>query len=94
MLLLAGVVLAVGEETITCSVGEKPCGDNSSCYSEDDACDNIPDCVDGTDEQGCRKSCSDAEFYCEADDECIALTYRCDGEEDCSDGSDEQPCEF
>ncbi|XP_060829423.1 basement membrane-specific heparan sulfate proteoglycan core protein-like isoform X3 [Bombus pascuorum] len=54
-------------------------------------CDNIFDCLDGSDEHDCGV-CTPAEWKC-ASGECIAEIERCDNVTHCADGSDEIGCE-
>lgn len=54
-------------------------------------CDNIRDCSNGEDEDGC-KFCNYDEFKCITDESCISDKWFCDGVEDCIDGSDEASC--
>ncbi|XP_068986148.1 basement membrane-specific heparan sulfate proteoglycan core protein-like isoform X23 [Bombus flavifrons] len=53
-------------------------------------CDNIFDCLDGSDEHDCG-ICTPAEWKC-ASGECIAEIERCDNVTHCADGSDEIGC--
>ncbi|XP_076481711.1 terribly reduced optic lobes isoform X8 [Bombus vancouverensis nearcticus] len=53
-------------------------------------CDNIFDCLDGSDEHDCGV-CTPAEWKC-ASGECIAEIERCDNVTHCADGSDEIGC--
>ncbi|XP_078043463.1 terribly reduced optic lobes isoform X5 [Augochlora pura] len=65
--------------------------DDGRCVLLRRKCDNIFDCLDGSDERGCGV-CTPAEWKC-ASGECLPETVRCDGIMQCSDGSDEDRCE-
>ncbi|XP_061934436.1 basement membrane-specific heparan sulfate proteoglycan core protein isoform X22 [Apis cerana] len=65
--------------------------DDGQCILLRRKCDNIFDCLDGSDERGCGV-CSPAEWKC-ASGECIAEIERCDNVIHCADGSDESGCE-
>ncbi|KYM75830.1 SCO-spondin [Atta colombica] len=65
--------------------------DDGSCVLLRRKCDNIFDCLDGSDERGCGV-CIPAEWKC-ASGECLPENQRCDGITQCSDGSDEDLCE-
>jgi hypothetical protein len=60
------------------------CGDGSGTYSASWACDGIPDCANGADEEDCA-------FLCE-DGTAISNAWQCDGIADCSNGEDEVDC--
>ncbi|XP_061934438.1 basement membrane-specific heparan sulfate proteoglycan core protein isoform X23 [Apis cerana] len=64
--------------------------DDGQCILLRRKCDNIFDCLDGSDERGCGV-CSPAEWKC-ASGECIAEIERCDNVIHCADGSDESGC--
>ncbi|XP_076378249.1 terribly reduced optic lobes isoform X5 [Megalopta genalis] len=64
--------------------------DDGRCVLLRRKCDNIFDCLDGSDERGCGV-CTPAEWKC-ASGECLPETVRCDGIMQCSDGSDEDRC--
>ncbi|XP_024875337.1 basement membrane-specific heparan sulfate proteoglycan core protein-like isoform X2 [Temnothorax curvispinosus] len=64
--------------------------DDGSCILLRRKCDNIFDCLDGSDERGCGV-CTPAEWKC-ASGECLPENQRCDGITQCSDGSDEDRC--
>lgn len=85
-------IASTSNTTLVCPEGKSACLDESGCYAEDDVCDRIPYCYDGSDEMNCTRSCQDDEFFCAAENECLPPEYKCDGEEDCSDGTDEEHC--
>ncbi|XP_050453317.1 basement membrane-specific heparan sulfate proteoglycan core protein isoform X8 [Cataglyphis hispanica] len=64
--------------------------DDGGCVLLRRKCDNIFDCLDGSDERGCGL-CTPAEWKC-ASGECLPENQRCDGITQCSDGSDEDRC--
>ncbi|KAK9294716.1 hypothetical protein QLX08_010779 [Tetragonisca angustula] len=64
--------------------------DDGQCVLLRRKCDNIFDCLDGSDERGCGV-CTPAEWKC-ASGECIAEIERCDNVTHCADGSDEFGC--
>ncbi|XP_076631096.1 terribly reduced optic lobes isoform X1 [Colletes latitarsis] len=64
--------------------------DDGMCVLLRRKCDNVFDCLDGSDERGCGV-CSPAEWKC-ASGECIAENERCDDTIHCVDGSDETGC--
>ncbi|XP_011640582.1 basement membrane-specific heparan sulfate proteoglycan core protein isoform X5 [Pogonomyrmex barbatus] len=64
--------------------------DDGGCVLLRRKCDNIFDCLDGSDERGCGV-CTPAEWKC-ASGECLPENQRCDGIMQCSDGSDEDRC--
>ncbi|KYQ47146.1 Suppressor of tumorigenicity 14 protein like protein [Trachymyrmex zeteki] len=64
--------------------------DDGGCVLLRRKCDNIFDCLDGSDERGCGV-CTPAEWKC-ASGECLPENQRCDGITQCSDGSDEDLC--
>ncbi|XP_058821183.1 basement membrane-specific heparan sulfate proteoglycan core protein isoform X2 [Topomyia yanbarensis] len=89
-----GTVPHIGFEFfgLACSITQATCM-NGDCIAKSQICDGNFDCIDGSDETGCRKSqrCEPNEFKCR-NNKCILKTWRCDGESDCSDGSDEDNC--
>ncbi|XP_072758577.1 basement membrane-specific heparan sulfate proteoglycan core protein isoform X6 [Anoplolepis gracilipes] len=64
--------------------------DDGGCVLLRRKCDNVFDCLDGSDERGCGL-CTPAEWKC-ASGECLPENQRCDGITQCSDGSDEDRC--
>jgi len=69
--------------------------DDGLCIPADNICDDISDCMDGSDEnrEMCSKRpCTEEQFTCLEDKVCIPIRWRCDGNPDCNDGSDEFKC--
>ncbi|CAK9820041.1 Low-density lipoprotein receptor-related protein 2 [Anthophora plagiata] len=64
--------------------------DDGQCVLLRRRCDNIFDCLDGSDERGCGV-CTPAEWKC-ASGECIPDFQRCDDISQCADASDEAGC--
>ncbi|XP_043503640.1 basement membrane-specific heparan sulfate proteoglycan core protein isoform X1 [Polistes fuscatus] len=86
-----------GWETTTTSKKTKECDrnremrcDDGKCVLLKRKCDNIFDCLDGSDERGCG-ICTPAEWKC-ASGECLPENERCNGIRNCADGSDESGC--
>jgi len=78
-----------------CNVTSEFRCDNGLCVPNDHVCDDISDCMDGSDEERvmcANKPCNDAQFTCTQDKNCIPKRWRCDGNPDCFDGSDEFNC--
>jgi len=66
------------------------------CIPAENTCDDISDCMDGSDEdrEMCSKRpCTDKQFTCLESKICIPIRWRCDGNPDCQDGSDEFKCD-
>lgn len=60
-------------------------------------CDGVPNCRDGSDEDGCpavnsESSCLESQFKC-SNGRCVAIGAYCDFTDDCGDGSDERHCD-
>ena len=66
------------------------CGDGQ-CTLKQWKCNNVKDCLDGTDEVGCGP-CGKNQFYCRRARQCINADKVCDKYNDCKDGSDELNC--
>ncbi|XP_053571495.1 SCO-spondin-like [Bombina bombina] len=52
-------------------------------------CDNEVDCMDGSDEQHCNRTCDLDQFKCTLTGECVGYGQLCDGIPHCRDQSDE-----
>ncbi|CAJ1068342.1 low-density lipoprotein receptor-related protein 2-like isoform X2 [Xyrichtys novacula] len=77
---------------IKCSLGSKPCKDNSECVLYKHVCDGEADCTDGSDEKECASECETDQFQCAHGKKCIELSQVCDGVPQCQDRSDELEC--
>ncbi|XP_014607947.1 PREDICTED: basement membrane-specific heparan sulfate proteoglycan core protein isoform X7 [Polistes canadensis] len=78
------------KKTKECDPNREMRCDDGKCVLLKRKCDNIFDCLDGTDERGCG-ICTPAEWKC-ASGECLPENERCDGIRNCADGSDESGC--
>lgn len=78
-----------------CTTGEFLCQSSGECIPLSWKCDQVIDCLDGTDElkDQCQHRCQDETrvFQC-ANGQCIDHFRRCDGLPDCRDGTDEINC--
>ncbi|XP_067214248.1 basement membrane-specific heparan sulfate proteoglycan core protein isoform X9 [Linepithema humile] len=88
------------EDATDCNENQYACDSKHICIEEDQVCDDVLDCPDGSDEIGCNDSesisesteereCTPNQFKCATGNKCIEDIYRCDGHPDCSDHSDE-----
>uniref|UniRef100_A0A5S6QUQ5 EGF-like domain-containing protein n=1 Tax=Trichuris muris TaxID=70415 RepID=A0A5S6QUQ5_TRIMR len=84
-----------------CGKNKFKCLDGNGCVSKTKLCNGRRDCLDGSDEMGCRKltgsngkrNCPEDHFRCsEGNSECIPVSWVCDGKADCSGGQDEHAC--
>ena len=66
------------------------CGDGQ-CTMKEWKCNDVKDCLDGSDEIGCGP-CASNQFYCRRARQCIDADKVCDKYNDCKDGSDEVYC--
>ncbi|XP_076230674.1 terribly reduced optic lobes isoform X32 [Nomia melanderi] len=78
------------QSTRECDPSREMRCDDGKCVLLRRKCDNIFDCLDGSDELGCGV-CTPAEWKC-ASGECLPEIERCDGVIQCADGSDEDRC--
>lgn len=85
---------------ITCAATNFACTNldySLSCMDNAWKCDDEQDCLDNSDEAGCRTpiSCAaDTQFACKDGFQCVDAAYHCDAKQqkDCRDGSDELDC--
>ncbi|KAK3892156.1 hypothetical protein Pcinc_003992 [Petrolisthes cinctipes] len=70
--------------------GEWRCSDGVGCVREEDKCNGIPECQDGSDEEVALCGCLPYEYQCES--ECVDLLLRCDTNPDCQYQEDETGC--
>ena len=75
-----------------CYDNEFECFDRS-CIPYQWQCDNIKDCAEGEDEEGCLECDQEQEFRCRSNEKCIPESSRCDSKYDCFDASDEEDCD-
>ncbi|KAH3887722.1 hypothetical protein DPMN_011741 [Dreissena polymorpha] len=85
------VNVATPPATSNCARGLFQCG-SSECIPGLLQCDNVTDCLDGTDEVNCKAACRPDFVYCRKLGYCIINKTRCDNADDCGDGSDEVMC--
>ncbi|XP_030052234.1 SCO-spondin [Microcaecilia unicolor] len=62
---------------------------SGECTPRGWVCDYEADCVDGSDEMNCNRTCGLNEYKCSLTGECIHYTQLCDGIPHCRDQSDE-----
>ena len=78
-----------------CTSREFQCQKSAECIPLTWQCDQVIDCLDGTDElkEQCQHRCANQSnvFQCSSG-QCIDHLRRCDGLPDCRDGSDEFNC--
>jgi len=91
------VSLRASVETVNhCNVTTEFRCKNGLCIPNDHVCDDISDCMDGSDEERvmcASKPCNKDQFTCTKQKNCIPKRWRCDGNPDCLDGSDEFHCD-
>ncbi|KAA8592929.1 hypothetical protein FQN60_018384, partial [Etheostoma spectabile] len=75
---------SVGSPTLKCSLGSKPCKDNTECILYNHVCDGEADCRDGSDERDCLSACETDQFQCAHGMKCIVQSQVCDVDEGCS----------
>ncbi|XP_075444784.1 SCO-spondin-like [Ascaphus truei] len=71
-----------------CGRYEFQCG-SGECRPRGWLCDNEVDCLDGSDEQHCNRTCDLDQFKCTLTGECVGYGQLCDGIPHCRDQSDE-----
>ena len=72
--------------------GVTKCDDSLVCMWDEYFCDEVPHCLDNSDESDCNIVCGGSDtFWCEDRTTCISLTATCNGLNECADGSDETP---
>lgn len=71
-----------------CGPYEFPC-QSGECTPRGWLCDSEADCLDGSDELGCNRSCGLGQFPCALGAHCIPHGHLCDGVPHCPDHSDE-----
>ncbi|XP_077125438.1 SCO-spondin-like [Ranitomeya variabilis] len=79
---------SVGEPGSHCSRYEFQCG-SGECRPRGWLCDHEVDCMDGSDEHDCNKTCDWEHFKCSLSGECVGYSQLCDGAPHCRDQSDE-----
>ncbi|XP_074841635.1 SCO-spondin-like [Carettochelys insculpta] len=77
-------------EAPPCGRYEFPCG-SGECAPRGWVCDGEADCLDGSDELLCNRTCGLQQHACAASAECIPYGQLCDGVPQCRDRSDESP---
>lgn len=75
-----------------CYEKEFACADRS-CIPLQWQCDQIKDCANGEDEDGCMFCIHPDDFRCRSNDKCIPEYKRCNQFIDCIDKSDEEDCQ-
>ncbi|MEE6467583.1 hypothetical protein FKM82_007315 [Ascaphus truei] len=71
-----------------CGRYEFQCG-SGECRPRGWLCDSEVDCLDGSDEQHCNRTCDLDQFKCTLTGECVGYGQLCDGIPHCRDQSDE-----
>ncbi|XP_073488988.1 LOW QUALITY PROTEIN: SCO-spondin-like [Aquarana catesbeiana] len=77
-----------GVSVSRCGRYEFRCG-SGECRPRGWLCDNEVDCMDGSDEDDCNRSCDLDHFKCSLSGECVGYSQLCDGVPHCRDQSDE-----
>ncbi|KAM4677962.1 LOW QUALITY PROTEIN: SCO-spondin-like [Discoglossus pictus] len=73
---------------LNCGRYEFRCG-SGECRPRGWLCDNEVDCMDGSDEHHCNRTCDLDQFKCTLSGECVNYGQLCDGIPHCRDQSDE-----
>ncbi|KAF0990070.1 hypothetical protein HZS_1180, partial [Henneguya salminicola] len=74
-----------------CDSNEFHC-ESGECIDKLARCDSIRQCLDGSDEKDCPKTCLHDEILCRDNSTCVNTKKICDGVNDCPGGSDEINC--
>ncbi|CAL1537092.1 unnamed protein product [Lymnaea stagnalis] len=85
----------VSKDLENCDGEDFICEDNKLCIPFNKTCNDIPDCLDASDESNhycSTRHCPQHWYQCQNSSRCIMNSRICDGRNDCGDGSDELNC--